>query len=482
MPHKMTLQTLAENLIRESREPFSVDEYIEAIQKRWRRRIAPATLDHLKQKLSNHTHVIEINGASFIPYQAVLDRIGHIPLELHLGKTELQSRLMIPGHRLVPFISPDLEEDELTFLDPNGREIPKKKRTFFIEDVINHYQYSHEKHFPYQIKVNQWMPGKSTLSLTVWDIRDLLAQLEYHPEDRLKVRLVDYDQGIYSIEAYPAPMWSRDRLRLRSLYVALESELMKDLDGGEGTALSLEKQMLQGLFHLEAGLLQVPAFSLTGFVESIQNITVMRNDDAGVYFARAGGSPVKPYTLEGVHRTPRGSAGSLQEIFEDMGLAFSELEFKAILYSMMGTEEFDLEAVFDLLFGAKKDCFYDEKQHQAFYRMLRKLLNLICDELKGPEPRLVSQLRSKIVYMKLRLIEMLRFIEAEQVCLEDLPEEVLEQMADLDGFCMEGLHHLSNRPEPPDLKIIHDLRLALQMVQPNLDYLEETIFYRLGVY
>jgi len=47
MPHKLTLQTLAENLIRESREPFSVDEYIEAIQKRWRRRIAPATLDHL---------------------------------------------------------------------------------------------------------------------------------------------------------------------------------------------------------------------------------------------------------------------------------------------------------------------------------------------------------------------------------------------------------------------------------------------------
>ena len=114
--------------------------------------------------------------------------------------------------------------------------------------------------------------------------------------------------------------------------------------------------------------------------------------------------------------------------------------------------------------------------------MLRKLLDLICDELRGPEPRLISQLRNKIVYMKLRLIEMLRYIEAQEVCLEDLPEEVLEHMADLDGFCLEGLNHLSDRPEPPDLKTIHDLRLALQMVQPNLDYLEETIFYRLGVY
>ena len=482
MPHKLTLQTLAENLIRESREPFSIDQYIEAIQKRWRRRIAPATLDHLKQTLANHSQVIEINGTSFLPYQAVLDRVGHIPLEIQLSKTEWQSRTMIPGHRLVPFISPDLEENELTFLDPNGREIPKREQSFFIEEAINLYQYSHEKHFPYRIKVNQWMPGKSTLNLTVWDIRDLLAQLEFHPEDRLKVRLVDYDRGIYSVGAYPAAMWSQDRLRSRSLYVALENELLAGLDWTEGMALSLEKQILQGLFHLDAGLLQAPAFSLTGLVESIHNITIVRNEEAGVYFALDGDSPVKPYTLESVHRTPRGGTGSLQEIFEDMGLAFSELEFKAILYSMMGTEEFNLEEVFDLLFGAKKDAFYDQKQHQAFYRMLRKMLNLICDELKGPEPRLVCQLRNKIVYMKLRLIEMLRYIEAQQVCLEDLPEEVLEHMADLDGFCLEGLHHLSDRPHPPNLKVIHDLRLALQMVQPNLDYLEETIFDRLGVY
>ncbi len=482
MSPKLTLQTLAENLIRESREPFSVDEYIEAIQKRWRRRIAPATLDHLKQTLTNHSHVIEVSGESFIPYQAVLDRIGHIPLEIQLGKAELQNRRMIPGHHLVPFVSPDLEEDELTFLDPHGREIPKSKQSFFIEEVINHYQYSHEKHFPYQIKVNQWMPGKSTLKLTVWDIRDLLSQFEFHPEDRLRVRLVDYYCGIYSIDAYPAALWRANRLRTRSLHVSLEDELMKGLDGVENSALSLEKQMLQALFNLDPGLLDVPAFSMTGFVESMQKITVMRNEDAGVYLALDGDSPVKPYALESVHHIPQGHNGSLQEIFEDMGLAFSENEFKAILYSMMGTEEFNLESVFDLLFGAKKDCFYDQKQHQAFYRMLRKMLNLICDELRGPEPRLISQLRNKIVYMKLRLIEMLRYIEAQEVSLEDLPEEVLEHMADLDGFCLEGLNHLSVRPEPPDLKTIHDLRLALQMVQPNLDYLEETIFYRLGVY
>ena len=74
----------------------------------------PEVSNHLKQTLANHSYVIEINGNSFLPYQAVLDRVGHIPLEIQLGKTEWQSQMMIPGHRLVPFISPDLEESELT--------------------------------------------------------------------------------------------------------------------------------------------------------------------------------------------------------------------------------------------------------------------------------------------------------------------------------------------------------------------------------
>ena len=110
-----------------------------------------------------------------------------------------------------------------------------------------------------------------------------------------------------------------------------------------------------------------PAFSLTGFVESMQKITgVMRNEDAGVYLALDGDSPVKPYALESVHHTPQGRTGSLQEIFEDMGLAFSEKEFKAILYSMMGTEEFNLESVFDLYSEPKRIVFMIRSNTRPF--------------------------------------------------------------------------------------------------------------------
>ena len=165
-----------------------------------------------------------------------------------------------------------------------------------------------------------------------------------------------------------------------------------------------------------------------------------------------------------------------------MGLAITENEFKAILYSVMATEDFNIESVFALLFGAKQDAFYNKRQHSAFYRLLRKLLNQIMDELKGPEPQLVSRIRNQAVAMKLRLIEILRFLEFQEVGLEDLPEEVLDQLAELDGFCMDALHKLSDRPNPPDVKTIRDLRVALQMVQPNMDHLEEDVFYRLGIY
>jgi hypothetical protein len=482
MAKRLTLHTLAENLIRESRNPFTVDEFVDRIQKRWRRKIAPSTLDTLREKLSNHDYLIGLNHKNFIPYQAVLDRIGHIPMLVQLGKFETDQGVFIPGHRLMPFLSVELSESDITFLGPAGQKIPKEGKSFFIEEVLHLYQYSDQRHFPDQIRVNQWAPGKSKLKLRVWELATLRKELDWRPGDGLKIFLQDFDAGVFSLETYPAGEMRRDRLRLRSLNIRLENAL-KDLSRKPGFQSSnLEKQLLHIFFAMEDPDDCLPGFSLTALVESLEKLTLVRGDGTGVQLIPADGPENGPGVWEAAPHSPQGRTGSLQSIFEDMGLAITENEFKAILYSVMATEDFNIESVFALLFGAKQDAFYNKRQHSAFYRLLRKLLNQIMDELKGPEPQLVSRIRNQAVAMKLRLIEILRFLEFQEVGLEDLPEEVLDQLAELDGFCMDALHKLSDRPNPPDVKTIRDLRVALQMVQPNMDHLEEDVFYRLGIY
>lgn len=481
MPRRLTLYALAENLIRESRAPFSVDDYLARIQERWRRRIAPQTLNDLKAKLNNHDYLIEIGDNDFLPFPLILERVGRIPLVLYPGKMEWERGLLVPGHRLIPFVSGELGEGDLAFYDSTGRELPRARQTFFIEDVIPNFQYCDERHFPDQIKVNQFMPGKSTLTVTVWDVRGMFRETGMKQGDALRVYLEDYKNGVFVLHRYPAEEVRQDRIRLRSLYVALEG-ILRDLSARKpGQPARLDKQLLYGLFMLAERRKGIPGFSLPGFVECLNKMSMVRDDHHGIHLAPAHPAGAEPFKWEVIEQEPTGRTGSLAEIFDDMGLAFTDKEFKAILYSVMATEEFDIEAVFDLLFGAKRDRFYDDRQHKAFYRFLRKLLQGICEDLQCPESKPVSDIRNQTVGIKLRLIQMLRYLEANDVNLEDLPAELLEVLGDLDEFCHDTLEQLCDRLAPPDVKTIRDMRATLHMIAPNVDLMEEEI-YNLSFY
>ena len=483
MASKLTLNKLAENLIRESNEPFSTEDYINRIQERWRRKISPSTLADLRQKLVNHNFLIGMETNDYLPYKAVLERLGSVPVSVAPGKMEIKNNIFLLGHRLIPFISGDLEEGELKILDANGKEIPKIRKSFCVDDVIHYYQYSNDCHFPDKIKVNEWAPGKSTLPLTVWDMTNFYADNKFKIGDELLVRFVDYDNGVFGISHYPARLERNSRLKVRSFHLALEAALLQLCASDQCSNLELEKQLLRVFFSMKENVLQnIPAFSLPKFVESLERLSVERTEEKGARFILGGDTLEGSSQWEPIHTSPEGKSGSLQEIFEDLGLACNAVEFKTILYVVMGTDDFDIESIFALLFGGREGNFYDDKQHKAFYRQLRKILAGIYEELKLPEPRIVSEIRNKSVSIKMRLIEISRYLETIDINLEDLPTELLDQIGDLDYFCVDALTKLSDRLNPPDVKSISDIRLALRLIQPTIDQLEEEIFYKLGVY
>ncbi len=159
MPKRRTLKTIADEVIRESRSPLKAEEIIAKIQNRWRRKIAPDTLNDLRRGLEHHQNLIGVESNDYMPYPAVFRELGDFPLALPLGKMELARRRFLPGHRLIPFISHDLNESDLVFFDPQGRELPKERQTFLIEDVIHYYQYAAGTHFPGDIQINEGAPG-----------------------------------------------------------------------------------------------------------------------------------------------------------------------------------------------------------------------------------------------------------------------------------------------------------------------------------
>ena len=482
MPSTRTLKSVAESLIKESSTPFSAEEYLERVKNRWRRRIAPSTLEGLKQNLQGHHLLIDSPEGGYLPYRLVLNRIGHLPLLIQISPLEWQNKVMIPGHQMIPFLSGGLAEEDLAFEDLEGNEMPRRQVSFYIEEVLTHYEYCGEAHFPDRIRINEHLPGKSRIDLTVWDVAPLVESGRLKPGDAIKVTLSDYHAGRFRFSIYSREDLRRDRLRQRAFYVALETAMKRQWEDEPPKTPTLEKQLLRTLYYLDDEYLTPPALALTDLIESLTHLSLYRGSDRSLHFAPLEAVLPEEAVWEEAPRMPQGNTGSLDEIFQDMGLAFSEPEFKAILYSLMGQDDFNPEAVFKLLFEGKQDAFYSKKQHNAFYRKLRTMLNAICVELKHPEPKLVTQLRTRTAFIKLRLIEILRYFEDQEVTLPDLPETILDQLADLDMFCVDALRKMADRPRPPDVKAIRDIRLGLKVMQPHLDQLEEDIYYRLGIY
>ena len=158
------------------------------------------------------------------------------------------------------------------------------------------------------------------------------------------------------------------------------------------------------------------------------------------------------------------------------------MEFKSMLYTVMASDKYKLEAVFFLLFGGQGDLFEDKKQHEVFYGYLRELLFKICEDLKTRESQLLAGLREQCVDTKFSLIGVLRFLEDQEIGLEDLPADLLNQIIELDHFCTDALHRFAERDRPLDLEFIRELRVALKVVLPQLAIVEEEVYSRLAVY
>jgi hypothetical protein len=86
------------------------------------------------------------------------------------------------------------------------------------------------------------------------------------------------------------------------------------------------------------------------------------------------------------------------------------------------------------------------------------------------------------VDLKLSLIGVLRFLEDQEVGLEDLPVDLLNQIIELDHFSTDVLHQFSERERPPELKFVREVRIALKVVLPQLSIVEEEVYSRLAIY
>ena len=85
MTNQISLNRIAETLIQESSTPFSTEEFAKILEGRWQKEVSDSAMKRLKKVLLNHSSLIGIHDSNFIPFRAVVEKIGHVSLSMQLG-------------------------------------------------------------------------------------------------------------------------------------------------------------------------------------------------------------------------------------------------------------------------------------------------------------------------------------------------------------------------------------------------------------
>ena len=95
MKKKLNLNKLAEEMIRESKRPFTINDFAKILETRWEKEISNSSLKKVKQILLNHHSLIGIKENNFVSCRAVIEKINHVSLSVPLGTWEVKQGMLI---------------------------------------------------------------------------------------------------------------------------------------------------------------------------------------------------------------------------------------------------------------------------------------------------------------------------------------------------------------------------------------------------
>ena len=123
---------------------------------------------------------------------------------------EIREGVLFPGGRLAPFLSEEIFPSDAVFLF-EGEEVPKREITLPFSEamrysillgqdqVITYFEADSDANDGLRYKVSPTV----SVTLTVFDCRDLYAKLGFKPGDALIARLTDPEEGVFELTFRP---------------------------------------------------------------------------------------------------------------------------------------------------------------------------------------------------------------------------------------------------------------------------------------
>jgi len=477
-------ETIA-NFLYEAQKPFKVDD------------IFAATGIKKSKKDTEEIERFIQSADDFIfdrnRYHPKISFLKDIPIRIRPTEDEIQQNILIPGHRFLPFCAPGISSDNISIVF-NGKPAKRKEIKLKMEEILFYHNLMDFDKIPI-LNIEDVMEPGSDIEIEAFNLKKFYSENRFKSEDFIVVRVLDFNEGIFSVEYDSQENFFANLSKIRNLDKALVRTLKKVMDC-DISFPNTEKQMLYTYYHLKKikkidwdwNQPGTPLGPLLGQNKDI-HFSSLPNGKAVFHFSHQSIDEIEsfPDFNEIIERSENQEIdlesieGILAFLSNNNGLA----TIRALLFQQISAnEEYNYKAVEDYLFYGLEKPYMDKELRKKFKKLIKEEYNDIKKTFDLKNAFLpITTLRDKILKTSLEISIFLRSLDNEMIELDELPKREMMHLSEMDNAFYELLMNLEDLQlsGSSDASQIHSLSRVFDKAIKVIPSLLSSIREQLGI-
>lgn len=387
---------------------------------------------------------------------------------------EIAEGVLIPGHRFVPYLDPEVFPSEVT-LRTGRRRIRTREDAFKMAQIIGCFPLMGTEQMldvlvaesPENDFLRSGARADNEVKLTVFDLADFYREHDFEEGDALKCEVVDYYSGVVKFSFLSGS--ERPSAKKRAFIAAFDAACEKVLCNG-GEFLDVP-EVLARCFFVGGADLDDPGASLDEFIrESLKIVLGADSEGNGeLRLAEPEAEDEMDTALpEGVSISS-GETGSLPQMLKATGAAVTPEEIDGFILDACATRELDFAAFFARTFRGREPQFVDAAQEAVFMNAVEDRFEELSHNYDRADDEFKAPLRSSIMEAVEDRLEFFAEAAALERGTDALGPEKFQRLAQVSGR-IDALLKLLNREDfMPDAHEAEHLEAQLESLLDEQD-------------
>lgn len=424
---KLTIEEAVREFSRAQEQPFTIEDAVDRLSPLLR--AAPANPDHAFAQVLEACGLFfnEPESGQYISRHRFFQDAAFLVVPL---AHEIERGILIPGHRFLPFSSPDIFPSQCRLM-ADGNTMTSKtvvsplKNLFMFLSLLGRrglIEYLLTDCPDNRCLLQNGVDESALFRVTVFDMASLYPRLAFREGDAFQLAVRDWSQGIFDVHHVKAAEIASRQLRAKAWHAEWRENLLDALEELADTGRTLEagEQIARALFLGSEALRREPVSSMGGLLgeermlfEDVPSTGTSVLRPADVSIDELVGLPGGDWSQ------PAGRCDSLEAILDECHIEDGATLVEAAIREQLASGKCDAHAVIARADGGKCPPFHDERQESICLALVEDLRRRVESHGRGSASAACDPMRTRILDALAKGTQAMRQADAAGLSMDD---------------------------------------------------------------